>query len=303
MVTAGGCNPASQSSSVVAGEGLIPFGSGTLATVNGLAFTPDGRSLFVSRGVDGVDYRGRRRARIFRHDHIDGQWSAPVAVAFSRDFTDYQPVLNVDGSRLYFTSTRPLPGTTQETRQNIWYVDRTRDGWGVPYVVGDLATPGWDGYAVPVRNGRLYFVSERPGGRGAVDIWRADPNPAGGFHEPVNVSVLNSEHSDSDIYVDPEERFLMFHRSIDSTSTIDFWIAFRDGEAWLAPRRLDEVNGPGWELSPTVSPDGRYFFFTRDAVIYRIPFCALVRPDERRLLSLGRPALVRQGGRERPVPC
>jgi hypothetical protein len=136
-----------------------------------------------------------------------------------------------------------------------------------------------------------------------VDIWRADVNPGGGFHEPVNVSALNSEHSDSDIYVDPEERFLIFHRSVDSTRTIDFWIAFRDREEWLEPRLLDEVNGPGWELSPTVSPDGRYFFFNRDSVIYRIPFCALVRPDERRFLSLGRPGLVRQAGRERPAPC
>jgi hypothetical protein len=66
---------------------------------------------------------------------------------------------------------------------------------------------------------------------------------------------------------------------------MDFWIAFRAGGVWRAPRLLGEVNGPGWELSPTVSPDGRYFFFNRDGVVYQIDFCALVRAEERAFLS------------------
>jgi dipeptidyl aminopeptidase/acylaminoacyl peptidase len=208
----------------------------------------------------------------------------PEPVSFSREFTDYQPVLSPDGTRLFFTSTRPIPGTGVEARQNIWYVERVADDWGPPRIVENLATPGWDGYAVATRTGRLYFVSERDGGSGAVDIWSADPDPSGRYGDPVNVLALNSPDSDSDIFVDPDEHFMVFHRSIEATGDIQFWIAFRPASQWLPPRPLDEVNGPGWELSPTVSPDGRYFFFNRDSVIHQVDFCALIRPDERGFL-------------------
>ncbi|MGH9384350.1 MAG: TolB family protein [Vicinamibacterales bacterium] len=262
-----------------------PYAESVLTTVNGIAFAPGGRTLYVSRWVDGLDYRGRRRTRIFAHHFVDGQWSAAEPVSFSREFTDYQPVLSPDGSRLFFTSTRPLPGTDTETRQNIWYVDGTGGMWGPPQIVENLATPGWDGYAVPTRRGRLYFVSDRPGGRGAVDIWVADTTADGRYGEPVNVTALNSEHSDSDIFVDPEERYVIFHRSVEATRTVEFWIAFGAAGDWRAPRLLEEVNGPGWELSPTVPPDGRYLFFNRDSVILQVDFCALIRTQERRFLQ------------------
>jgi len=34
------------------------------------------------------------------------------------------------------------------------------------------------------------------------------------------------------------------------------------------------------ELTPSVSPDGRYFLFTRGGVIQRIELAALIYPDE-----------------------
>lgn len=125
-----------------------PYAEGVLTTVNGLAFESDGCTLYVSRWVDGVDYRGRRRSRIFRYRCAGGQWTQAEPLPFSTEFTDYQPVLSPDGSRLFFTSTRPIPGTSSETRQNVWYVDRAGTGWAAPRIVGELASPGWDGYAV-----------------------------------------------------------------------------------------------------------------------------------------------------------
>jgi Tol biopolymer transport system component len=262
-----------------------PYAPNVITTVNGLAFDPDGRTLYASREVDDLDGRGRRRVRIVRYRFAGERWSGPEAVSFSTGFTDYQPVLGPDGSRMFFTSTRPLPGTSVETRQNIWVVDRVGDDWGTPRAITELASPGWDGYAVLARSGRLYFVSDRAGGRGAVDIWTADPSENGRYADPVNVAALNSAHSDSDIFVDPEERFIVFHRFVEADRSIDLWIAFRTGGVWRAPRQLGEVNGRGWELSPTVSPDGRYFFFNRDGVVHRVDFCALVRAEEQAFLS------------------
>ncbi|MGQ0642400.1 MAG: hypothetical protein ACT4P6_16765 [Gemmatimonadaceae bacterium] len=143
---------------------------------------------------------------------------------------------------------------------------------------------------MPTRSGRIYFVSDRPGGRGAVEAWVAESRPGGGCADPMNVAALNSEHSDSDLWVDPDEKYAILHRSIDSTRTIDFWIAFRDGDRWLSPRPLDEVTAAGWELSPTVSPSDALFYFNRYGVIHPTLLCAIVRGEELRDFGARPPA-------------
>jgi hypothetical protein len=277
------CAPASDPPAASQREPSL-FAAGELTTVNGIAFDDGGRRVYVSRWVDEVDGRQRPRARIFMHELAGEQWGPPQAVSFSRDFTDYQPVLSHDGSKLFFTSTRPVPGTTAEVRQNIWFVDRDGDGdgdgWQTPRMAQGLSTSGWDGYAVPTRTGRLYFVSDRSGGLGATDIWMADPVSDDEYGAPVNVAALNSADSDSDLFVDPDEQFIIFHRFVEAANDIDLWIAFRVGDGWSAPRLLDGATGSGWELSPTVSSDGRTFFFARDSAIYSADLCALLRESE-----------------------
>ncbi len=50
----------------------------------------------------------------------------------------------------------------------------------------------------------------------------------------------------------------------------DFFISFRSGDGrWSPPVRLDQtLNSPGQNICPSLSPDGRYFFFTAHDDIY-----------------------------------
>lgn len=260
-----------------------PFWPGTIATVNGISFTADARTVYVSHWADPVIAGARRRVQLFRHRSAPIGWHAAEPVLPS-GFRDYQPVLAPNERRLYFTSTRPLPGTEAEARQNIWVADREGDAWVDPRPILSLVTNGWDGYAVPTASGRLYFVSDRPGGQGGVDIWVADPDGEN-FGSPRNLVALNSADGESDIYIDAEERFMIFQRYVDSSRAVDLWIAFRVDGAWRAPRLLDGVNGPDWELSPTVDADRRELFFQREGTIFRADFCNLLTLEERALLG------------------
>ncbi len=56
------------------------------------------------------------------------------------------------------------------------------------------------------------------------------------------MSELNSPHSENDLFVDYEERFVIFNRYVDSTASIDLYIAFRQGSRWGLPRRLDDID-------------------------------------------------------------
>ena|SRR5687768_3794095 len=52
----------------------VPFAAGQVTTVNGLAFTPDGGTLYTANWVADRDSTGRRRLRIFEWHDRDGRW-------------------------------------------------------------------------------------------------------------------------------------------------------------------------------------------------------------------------------------
>jgi hypothetical protein len=258
----------------------VAFSDPRITTVNGLAFAPDGRTLYTSNWVADRDSTGRRRLRIFEWRFADGAWTGPAPASFSSTFTDYQPVMAPDGARLYFQSTRPRPGASAEVLQNLWFVERVGAGWSTPRFATDLNTDAREGYVAPLRDGTVYFNSDRPGGLGLQDFYRSQVLPNDRFAAPVRVAELNTVNSENDLTVDPLGRFVIFNRFVEATREIDLYIAFASGNAWGTPRLLDNVNALGWELTPALAPNGRYLFFTRDAAIYQVDVAALLYDDE-----------------------
>jgi hypothetical protein len=69
---------------------------------------------------------------------IDGVWTKPQTVSFALDYDAEKPMFTADGTRLFFTSTRPLKAEGLKLREkfrreNIWYVDREpRGDWSEP---------------------------------------------------------------------------------------------------------------------------------------------------------------------------
>ena len=184
------------------------------------------------------------------------------------------------GSRLYFQSTRPVAPGAGEVLQNLWFVDREGGSWSAPRAATALNTPAREGYVAPLTDGTLYFNSDRPGGRGLQDFYRTRALGGDAFAAPVPVAELNTEHSENDLVVDPAGRFVIFNRYVEATREIDLFIAFATGQGWGPPRPLDGVNAVGWELTPSISPNGRYFFFTRRTTIYQIDLAALLYTDD-----------------------
>jgi hypothetical protein len=96
--------------------------------------------------------------------------SSPVSEVNSA-FGDYYPVISADGRTLYFASDRPLPGGGG---LDIWAARRA-DATGkfdAPLPLANVNTtadeePTW----ISADGCRLYLASNRPGGRGAKDIY------------------------------------------------------------------------------------------------------------------------------------
>jgi Tol biopolymer transport system component len=94
----------------------------------------------------------------------DNTWSKPAIAKFSGKYSDVDPILSPDGTRLLFTSYRPSDGSGG--RANIWYVERIGDDWGEPQFIS--LTENGDYYSSSTTSGVIYFNVWKTG-----DIFRA----------------------------------------------------------------------------------------------------------------------------------
>jgi hypothetical protein len=78
--------------------------------------------------------------------------------------------------------------------------------------------------------------------------------------------AINSEHHDWDVFVAPDESYLIF-ASVgrpDGLGRGDLYKSIRrpDGSWSPAENMGDVINSDADEICPSVSPDGKYLFFT-----------------------------------------
>ena len=108
-------------------------------------------------------------------------------------------VFSENKDRVYYTICEYL--NAQDIRCDIFYRNISNGVFGAP-----VALPFNDSLYTSTQPAlgmdpdghmpALYFVSDRDGGRGKLDIWYAKINPDGSFGDPVNLSPVNSEEDD-----------------------------------------------------------------------------------------------------------
>jgi Tol biopolymer transport system component len=228
------------------------------------AFRPDFREFFFARQVEGV-------FMLFRSTLNASAWSTPEPLPI---FPGGAPGVAVDmayspdGRELYFLG-RFKPGVPPlESPLDIW-ITRQQDGhWTSAETVPEpVSTAAVEIYPTVVADGSLYFVSDRPGGHGRSDIYRAQRAADGRFGTPVNIgSPPNSSDDEGDTFVSPDERYLIFGSSrAGGSGRGDLYVSFRvAGNRWGPAINLGStINTPDHEFCPMVTPDGRYLFFSR----------------------------------------
>jgi Tol biopolymer transport system component len=189
-----------------------------------------------------------------------GRWSEPSPVGFAGDGVEADPFITRDGLSLYFISTRSENGVRQR-ELDIWRVDRRRrsDPWGSPQRLPEpINSPGAEWFPRPAVDGWLYFGSNRPGGRGGTDIYRARREQGAWRVENLGEAV-NGPGDEYEAEISPDGRQMLL------MADGDLFLLTRNGEGWTGRRKLDaQVNTSALEVGPTFAPDGRSFLFARD---------------------------------------
>jgi hypothetical protein len=200
---------------------------------------------------------------------VDGTWLEPVIASFSNHPTDVDAAISSDDSKIFFGTRRPRPGETVDQRNgfDIWYANRDSSDWSEEEWLGPVVNSGTSQvYPTVTADGTLYFQAVRDGGYGKADIYRSrlvDDN----YQEPENLGpTINSEHYEGDVYVAPDESYLIIsiYGRDDDLGGGDLYISFRTPtNEWTTPTNLGPgINSNQRDFCPTVSPDGKYLFFS-----------------------------------------
>ena len=223
-----------------------------------VAFTPDGKTAYFQKGIawSGISI-------IVFSELRNGGWTEPEVASFSGRHRDSAPFIAPDGKRLFFSSARSVDGESAKNDLDIWFVEKTANGWGEPQNLGSpVNTTDQEASPSVAADGTLYFASNRVGARGGADIYRSRL-VGGKYAEPENLEAINTTDYDSNPCVDARGERLFFASSRPGgAGAMDIYVSAHRNGRWEAPRNVGSaVNTPAAELWTALSPDGRYLFF------------------------------------------
>ena len=198
-------------------------------------------------------------------------WSTPRPLLLfpgeSRGVADDMSV-STDGRELYFLGIHPHAHDGGVRSTDIWRSRRINGKWSTAEVLPPpISTNASEVYPVIVRDGSLYFTSNRPGGLGRSSLYRAQRRADGTFAEPTLVpQPVNSEFGVGDTFVSPDESYMVFGSGRPpSAGGGDLFVSYRRADGgWGEPAHLgNTINTEHTEFCPMVTPDGKYLFFSR----------------------------------------
>lgn len=136
------------------------------------------------------------------------EWTDPVSIGDNINTDDHDaPIgLSVDGQTLFIYKT--------DGGRNDIYVSHLRgDDWTKPErLKGDVnKKDSWEGSCSLSANGKiLYFSSDREGGMGARDIYKAELQPDGSWGNVQNLADINTVYNDDAPFIHPDGITLYF---------------------------------------------------------------------------------------------
>lgn len=228
----------------------IPFAPGLVSTdlieVNS-AFTPDMKAFyFIRRGEENK----KSAFYEYKYNEINGMWEkSEVASPWIG-----RPVISPDGETMHLGDR---------------YLKRTESGWSE---LQNLEPP-------TVSNDSMYIMrlSSAANGTYYFDTYMESDSTFpirysrlidGKHEEPIALpKTINTGAFLSHPFIAPDESYLLFDaQREDGFGDSDIYISFKqkDGTWGNAINLGDKINTNAWEASASITPDGKYLFFTRN---------------------------------------
>lgn len=238
------------------GDSAIVFAPGLISLSNRrdtkIVFSQNGMECLIGVGQSSV-------FKILYSNHFSGYWTEPVSAGFITINNPIEPFFTPDSLHILFTS-----------NADIYMCTKVNQVWSAPV---KLSTPVNTSYAeyhpTVTTDGTLYFCSMRANGN--LDIYRSVLE--NGSYSTVEKlpSVINRHDSQQngawDPYIAPDESYLIFTAiRTGGYGQEDQYISYKRNGGWTNPKNLGNlINTNLIEYGSYVSPDSKYYFFSRPA--------------------------------------
>ncbi len=236
-----------------------------------LSFSSDGKEIYFSRSGAGV----------FVCKLGDNGWSVPEKPEFTKRYQGGEVHITPDGKRMLMNRYR---GLNEGEQGGVWELHRFKDDWGNPKFLipfGMRATSTFEDtiYTTDVSG------HEKENADGGIiasfslvgNEYQRNVDPGGG---------VNTKSRDSHPFIDPKERYIIFNSDRPGgVGKSDLYICFKNSDSsWGEAINLRELNSTEGDWCATVSPDGKYLFYTSnlDQNIYWVDanFIDRLKPKE-----------------------
>ncbi|MFA5329101.1 MAG: OmpA family protein [Prolixibacteraceae bacterium] len=159
------------------------------------SITVDGKTLIFTRlvGAKSLSAKGRSLAQedFYTSIFVNNVWQPSIPLkSINTIYNEGAQTISSDGKLLFFTAC-----TRNDGRGSCdIYFSRNKGGeWSVPENAGEpVNSPSWESQPSISANGEsLYFVSNRKGGKGGMDIWKCKLNGFSDWGTPIWGDAVN----------------------------------------------------------------------------------------------------------------
>ncbi|MEZ4999493.1 MAG: hypothetical protein R2727_02015 [Bacteroidales bacterium] len=257
------------------------------------AITVDGDLLMFTRQV-GTSERGigssSSQEDFYYSENSDGEWlkAKSIGEPLNTRMNEGAQTLAAGGQYMYFTAcNRP----DSRGGCDIYYSVRNARGWSQGMNINQpVNSPFWDSQPSVSSDGlRLFFVSNRPGGIGGMDIWVSSLRSDGGWTEPVNLGPeINTPGDEMSPFIHFDGKTLYFSSNgRPCMGGFDLYMSKQSpGGVWSAPENLGyPINTQSDEIGLIINSPGDIAYFSssvnakmgRDLYYFELP--EQLRPD------------------------
>ncbi len=228
--------------------------------LNGV-FNADITEFFFTRRIQG-------NLTIHHSERLEGQWKAPSPIQLFPDETipylAADMTITQDGNTLYFLG-RYEPDTSKVGTLDLYSSNKVNGKWQLAKKLpAPISSKHTELYPVVVADGSLYFISDRPGGIGKRDVYRAQYLEDGTFEAPKSLGpTINKAAGAGDTFVSADESYLIYSTT-NEEGVYAMQVSFKKDGEWQTPITLNEtINTEQTDFCPYMTPDHAYFLFSR----------------------------------------
>jgi len=266
-----GQTPPSDTPKVFAPGLLAESGSFVMGRVT---FSPDGKEFYYAQSDS---WSSGTHTSIKMIQYVNHHWNKPFTI--NEHFLS--PTLSPDGRTLYMR--KVVKGGSMN---NVWESHRDRGVWTVPVPFLEKTFGVYD--YMPTASGNAYVGSEPSPDDAKSGITYAfslltksgDTVTVKSLGSPLNEPGFNG-----DLYISPDESYMIVSAKETKTYESQLYISFRKPNlTWTTPVSLGpKINGGlAHRWGQYVTPDGKYLFYThgtseKDCAVYWVRFDGLLR--------------------------